>query len=325
MSGLDNLGKRLNYAGGIKAESRFQQHKLKTLKKALIYSYQGATAVLQDENGEYTREFRCLMNPDNLKPDYDNKIISIPFKDICLNKDRIGTTTEGEEEIGLKSGDVFKWKETDTFWLVYLPYLEEDAYFRADVRKCEAEIELDNGNKYKVYIEGPSETTIQWNEKNGIDWNDLNYSLVIYVTKNEETLDYFHRFAYVKIDGDKWRVKVVNPYFGEGVIKVTLGEWFNNSLEEEYQENKVTEQTSEFVIGNTIVYPFDTVVYTATDQLPTGGTWHVSDSTKAIIQKVDDEARTVQLAIVSGVSGTFNLIYRTNSGDSIIPIIIQSL
>ena len=73
MSGLDKLKRRLDYQGGSQ-EGRFQRDKLNTLKKALLYSYQAATVVLQDG-----REFRALMNPDKLKPEYDNKIISIPF------------------------------------------------------------------------------------------------------------------------------------------------------------------------------------------------------------------------------------------------------
>jgi hypothetical protein len=56
----------------------------------LLYSYQAATAILEDG-----REFRCLINPDKNKPAYDNKIISIPYKDICLNKPMVGKTTEG--------------------------------------------------------------------------------------------------------------------------------------------------------------------------------------------------------------------------------------
>ena len=80
MSGLENLQKRLQYRGG-NQEGRMIKDKLQTLKKALIYSYQGATIELADG-----REFRCLINPDKLKNDYDNKIISIPYKDICLNE-----------------------------------------------------------------------------------------------------------------------------------------------------------------------------------------------------------------------------------------------
>ena len=107
MSGLDNLNKRLNYRGN-NQQNRMISGKLASLKRALLYSYQAATAILEDG-----REFRCLINPDKLKDDYDKKIISADF---CL---------------GLKEGDVFYWERTKTHWMVTLQHLEEEAYFRA--------------------------------------------------------------------------------------------------------------------------------------------------------------------------------------------------
>ena len=71
MSGLDNLNNRLNYRGGIKQQDRLISGKLEALKRALLYSYQASTAILADG-----REFRCLINPDKLKINYDDKIIS---------------------------------------------------------------------------------------------------------------------------------------------------------------------------------------------------------------------------------------------------------
>ena len=178
MSGLENLNKRLNFRGG-NQEGRMQQRKLETLKKALIYSYQGATAKLSDG-----REFRCLINPDKLKNDYDDKIISIPFEDICLNQDKIGTTTQGIQEIGMKPGDVFTWKENNTDWIVYLQRLEETAYFRAEIRRCKYEVEI-NGKKYKVYACKPN-AEIAWNKVSGVLWNDIDYSLEMYITNDLE-------------------------------------------------------------------------------------------------------------------------------------------
>jgi hypothetical protein len=140
MQSLNNLNKRLQYRGG-NQEQRFQKDKLMSLKRSLLYSYQAATAVLADG-----REFRCLINPDKLKPAYDNKIISIPFKDIRLNPEQEDKekTTMGEEEIGMKPGDVFLWKETNTYWLVYLRYIEEDAYFRAEIRRCDTTVTIND-------------------------------------------------------------------------------------------------------------------------------------------------------------------------------------
>ena len=138
---LELLNKRLQYQGG-NQEQRFINDKLKSLKKALLYSYQAATATLSDG-----KEFRCLINPDKNKPAYDNKILSIPFKDICLNEPRVGKTSEGEIDINLAPGDVFTWKETNTHWLIYLRYLEEDAYFRSEIIRCRYSLNI-NGKDY---------------------------------------------------------------------------------------------------------------------------------------------------------------------------------
>lgn len=100
MSGLDNLNSRLSYRGGVKQQDRMENGKLTSLRRALLYSYQAATAILADG-----REFRCLINPDKLKVDYEDKIISIPFEDTCLNE--IPGTGKKYQVIGMKAGDVF--------------------------------------------------------------------------------------------------------------------------------------------------------------------------------------------------------------------------
>lgn len=318
MSGLDNLNKRLQYRGG-NAEGRFIKDKLKGLKKALLYSYQAETAVLADE-----REFRCLINPDKIKEDYDNKEISIPFKDICLNKPMMGATSQGEEEIGMKAGDVFEWKETKTHWIVYLRYLEENAYFRAAIRRCKYEVEI-NDSKYKVAIQGPVETSVPWNQKSGITWNDMNYSAIMYITKNEETLDFFERFTKIKINGKTWETEVVDSFAAEGILQVHLGETFNNSLEdaakEEIPEVNIPEAGSPHISGQTFVNPYDIIEYSINNI--SGGSWSIDDNKKAQIIKQEDNTATIE--VVTGKSGKFNLIYSVNDNNIIFPIVIESL
>lgn len=318
MSSLDILNKRLQYQGG-NQEGRFIKDKLKSLKKALLYSYQAETAVLADE-----REFRCLINPDKLKPEYDNKIISIPYRDICLNKDKIGTTSKGEEEIGLKPGDVFYWKETKTYWLVYLQYLEENAYFRAELRRCKYEIEI-NDNKYRVYVRGPVETTMPWNQKKGIVWNDMNYSLAIYITKNEETLQFFHRFSKIKFNGKPWEVQAVNEFDADGIIEVYLDEDYQNSIEdaekEEIPEIEIPGKDSPHIEGNIFVKPYDIVEYKILNA--ENGTWSVSNDKVKIIEQNNSY---VKIEVITGKSGAFDLIYnRDNEEDIILSIRIESL
>ena len=114
MNSLDNMKKRLEYNGGVIQQKRMIEDKLNSLKKSLLYSYQAETLVLEDG-----RNFRCLINPNKIKDEYDNKILSVPFEDICLGVTNLETqedeikkpdnkTTKSFEEIPLKPGSVFK-------------------------------------------------------------------------------------------------------------------------------------------------------------------------------------------------------------------------
>lgn len=316
MSALENAQTRLNYRGG-NAETRMIQDKLASLKKALIYSYQSATIQLEDG-----REFKGLMNPNKLKEIEDDKVLSIPFKDVCLNKDRVGKTTDGIEEIGMKGGDTFLWKDTNTHWIVYLQHLEEKAYFRAEVKKCREEVEV-NDNKYWVALEGPTETSIQWNSKNNTTWNDINYSMLLTVVKNDETLAFFHRFARLEIDGKTWQVETVNSVNGDGIIEVHLGEYFNNTIQKEADEEKAAEtvEKNPYITGPTTVKPYDEVTYTITGK--EGGTW-IIDSQKAAVSAQTET--TAEVEILSSRRGAFTLIYRIDGEDDItLDVTIESL
>ena len=310
MRQLENLNKRLKYAGG-NQEGRFIKDKLESLRKALLYSYQAATAVLKPDTDE-PQEFRCLINPDKTKNDYDQKILSIPFEDICLNASRFGKTSEGRVPINIKGGDVFKWKETDTYWLVFLRFLEEDAYYRWDIRRCKEVLEID-GVEYPIYIRGPVETTIKWLQKKGVSWNDLNYSLEIYITKNKQTLDFFHRFTEVKIGGKQWEVKAVDTYGGDGIIQVLLGETFSHTIEDEYYEElKPSEQIDNgepYIEGLNVVKPYDTVTYTIKNLDVANGIWKIDNPKIKIIEQTTEQ---IIVDIMTGKSGNFEINYEVD-------------
>lgn len=321
MSITDTLNKRLNYHGG-NAEGRMIDDKLRSLNKALLYSYQSETIGLYNyKTQEYDRYFRCLINPDKLKPDYDNKILSIPYEDIQLNAPKIGKTNQGKIPTNIKPGDVFYWKETDTYWIVYLNYREEKAYFRAEIRKCDLEVEI-NKHKYKVYYRGPVETTIQWNQKSNTSWNDLNYSAIIFITKNKETEEFFHRFQILKIRGQNWEVAAVDDSSGEGIIEVQLAETHNNPIEdvriEEIKEQKKQEiveinDLGPYIEGPKEVKPYSTVQYYIKNSRE--GTWELNTSLAKFISSEDN---CLTLNIITGKSGTFDLIYNTKTGKQII-------
>ena len=320
---LDIMKERINYNGGKEQESRMNVDKLRTLKKALLYSYQAATARLTDG-----REFRCLINPDKLKTNYDEKIISIPFFDIQLNPElkeskKFQKTSKGEEEIGMKPGDVFTWKETNTDWLVYLRRYEETAYFRAEIRKCDYEIEV-NDKKYKVYIGGPDASAIIWNKVKKTEWNDLNYSITMYVTKDKNTEAFFHRFAKIDINEKPWEVQAVDSMSQDGIIIVALKETYENSIEDAVEKEKVDtyiDLTQPYIKGPGTVYPYDVVTYYIKNA--EGGEFVAEGSGFEIASQ---DAEYIKLGIVTGKSGSFTLKYKIqDKEDIVLPITIGSL
>lgn len=346
MSGLDTLRARLEYQGGQVQEGRMQLGKLRTLKKAMLYSYQAATIII-DGN-----KFRCLMNTNKQKADYDCKILSIPYEDICLGTynqvENVetgelewqetfsipdGKTSESLQETGIEPGKVFYWLETNTYWITYLKFLEEDAYFRGEVYKCENIPITINDNQYYVYIRGPVETEVQWNQKNNTSWNDINYSLIMYITKNEETLNYFHRFQKIDIpreDGngiDTWEIKTVDPYSADGIIEVCLGEWFNNefaetpSSEETDDSSEEPSSTAIYIDGPKAVQPYDTVTYRVYGL--NNGSWEISNKSKA--KFVSGQGNVINIEIISGKSGNFDLTYKTKTHSVSLPIEIKSI
>ena len=336
MSGLENLQTRIQYHGG-KQEGRMIKDKEKALKKALLYSYQACTAILADG-----REFRCLINADKLKTNYDDKIISIPFKDICVGRNNLaadseqpvtsgtkpqGKTSEGEEEIGMKAGDVFKWKETNSDWLVYLQRIEEDAYFRAEIRRCRHEVKI-NDTIYKVYAAAIDRDEISWITKQNISFNELNYGLNMFITKNQETEDFFHRFTIVEVNGKPWEVQAVDAVSTDGIIQVSLKEYYQNSIQKEVAEQKETLKAravepaiQSAIIGEVTVYPYDELTYTI-ENYEGEGVWIISNTKAKILAQSNKE---VSIMVTSGRSGTFDLIYRKNDGqEEILTVSIES-
>jgi hypothetical protein len=55
------------------------------------------------------------------------------------------------------------------------------------MRQCEDEpLEID-GVKYWYYLKGPDEKGIDWQKSKNLIFNDLNYSLEIYISNTTET------------------------------------------------------------------------------------------------------------------------------------------
>ena len=116
MINLELMKLRAKYANNDRQHDRMVQDKLRSFHRSLLYSYQ-TTWIKKDgdENAEY---IRALINPDKVKFDYDEKIVSI------------------DPIHGFTSGDTFEWQGTNTHWIILKQELTEVAYFRGNVRRC---------------------------------------------------------------------------------------------------------------------------------------------------------------------------------------------
>lgn len=355
---LDDMQARLRFQGGTDQWTRMREDKLRSLMKSLYSSYQAAVIQFDDDDRGY--QFRCLINHDKLKVEYEDKIISIPFSEVPENgTEAVDTGTPLEEEkdkYRVKSGDTFVWLSgnegyvPNSHWMIYLMYSEETAYFRGEIRQTTDEIEI-NGKTYYGWSKGPNQESIVWHTKKGITWNDLNYTKLLYITKNQETLNYLRRFDRIKIwsgryeideDGnfiyqngkkvkryDWWEIAGVNLTYGDGMARLAIKETYSNTPGDEGQEEKqiIEEQREEAAAAQNIdgpltVYPYDIITYKA--KYPVHNrTWQLQVSSNKIVKIIKQDENSVTLEITTGKSFKegFDLIY----GDDRLHIKIDSL
>ena len=225
--GVKNQDIRMKHQGGNLQQQRMIADKRRSLHRALRFSYQGADVRKIDSLDD---DFvRALINPNKLKQDYDDKIISIDYDD------------------NFKCGDVFEWGGTNTHWLIYLQDLTELAYFRGDIRKCSHEIAWeDEDGLHKTYaaIRGPVETKINYIQKHGISIDTPNYSLSILMPKTDSAVKYFQRYTKFYLQGDKdynicWRVEAVDWLSTPGILEVIAVEYYRNETEDDIEEGVV--------------------------------------------------------------------------------------
>jgi hypothetical protein len=88
-------------------------------------------------------------------------------------------------------------------------------------------------------MSGPNEKKIVWKNKQNVEWNDLNYSKLLYITRNDETVHYFKRFDRVIVNGQPWQVQAYNENYGSkgnqpdsGIMRVALKEAYTDTTEQ---------------------------------------------------------------------------------------------
>lgn len=301
MSALDRMKTRVGFTDYDAADGRNVKGKFKSFKAALGNSYQAEWITL-DKGFENERHWRCLINPSRLTEQFDKKVISIEF------------------ESGIKEGTVFWWDRTGRYWLVDLQQHTEEAYFRGIITRADTTMDV-NGRTYWVTLRGPVETTTVWNQKHGIVWNDLNYSLAIEITKDSNTVNYFTRHAVVKVklsypdvdteelieEWHNWKVVATDKYSEERTMTVYLKEWYDNEMEdaEVQPEEPETNPMEAHIEGPANVYPYDTNLCYSIVGLKSGE--FVINSNKVKI--IETNESSCVLEILSGKSFDFDIFY----------------
>ena len=302
VEGVEHQSMRLRQMGGNRQQERMIKDKRRSLDHAVWNSYQAAEVIKTD--AEDRKPVRALINPNKLKQDYDDKIISVGY------------------EYNFAPGTVFEWLGTKTYWLVYLQDLTELAYFRGDIRKCSYEISWeDEDGIHKTYaaIRGPVETKINFIQKHGISVDTPNHSLSILMPKNDYTMNYFKRYSKFYLNGDDtcWRVEATDWISTPGILEVVAVEYYSNQSEDDIEAGIVGglieeekdpngEETME-IIGDTFIkvknnydFYFDGT-YTAD--------WRVDSQYPVVLKPDTKDPRKVTLYWDNPYSGQFTLEY----------------
>lgn len=296
---FDLMRARLRIRGGEAQQDRMIKDRLESLKRALYYSYQGANVrKLDSETPE-----RALINPNSVKQDYDDKIISISY------------------ESGYKPGTVFEWMNTGTKWLIYLQDLTELAYFRGDIRKCTHEIKWKvNDKTLSAYaaVTGPTEATIDSTKVNDISLDVPNHSLGILLPATADTLQYFKRYSKFYIqplkEGDSpicWRVEATDTISMPGILQLTAYEYYINEQEDDVENGiadaygeEIPQPQDETIQGETFIKPKKSYTYKYTGI--EDASWSY-DSRLPIEAKIADKEITIKWTTT--YSGQFVLQY----------------
>lgn len=298
MINLEMMRKRFEWQGGIHQEDRMIRDKQRTLHRALLYSYQAASIEMVQKNSEVLEldpsgvdvdigifgEVRALINPDKVKQDYDDKIVSIDY------------------EHGYEPGDVFEWKKTGTQWIIYTQEITEDAYFRGEIRRCRYKIRFkdQNGNWCATYaaIRGPVETQINSIQKNQERIDVPNLSLNILMPRNEKTLHAFDRYSEFIFAGKCWRVEAPDSISMKNIIEVNAEENYWNDttddLEKEMKDGLVFEPADPTpdskIIGETFIKPKIAATYSVD---VTDGEWKILEDVPACLRATGNQTATV--------------------------------
>ena len=319
MNSLDLMQARLRARGGVTQQDRMIKDKRETLDRVVWYSYQGADVrKLDSETVE-----RALINPNTVKQDYDDKIISIGY------------------EYDYKPGTIFDWVNTGTKWLIYLQDLTELAYFKGDIRKCNYQINWKNEKNdiCSTYaaITGPSESNIKTTSKDSASLDLPNHSLKLMLPATKAVVEYFKRYAKFYIhplkEGDSpvcWRVEATDTISMPGILELIAYEYYMNEQKDNVEEGivdawgeEIPEPQDDMIRGNIFIKPKRSYTYKYLGAEE--ASWFVNDSRLPI--EINQNGKEVTIIWTTTYTGQFVLQYGKTQDTTIVEktIVVESL
>lgn len=306
------MKRRINYYGGAAQQDRMIRDRLWTLMRATKHSYQAARF---NRYPEYEKEVVGVFNPVTVNQDYDTKMISTPF------------------DSGYKVGDVFRWENTQTLWIIYNQNLTELAYFRGSTRRCNYMVRWVNGKRElcetPISVIGPSmpDHTRMINGMMAGSFIVPSGNLICLVTDNQKNRGYFHDDQTFIILGISYRVTNIDRLSMPGVIQIHATEYTTNMIEDDVEEDIrnawniqpiIPEHQSEYGIeGPVSVKPYEEAEFTA---IVKGGTWFIAENREggkrlpAKFVEYDCSQKVVHVYWDAPQRGGYTLLYELPDG-----------
>lgn len=309
---LELMRRRFLHYGGVARQDRMIKTKQNSLEYSIFNSYQSAKMV---EYPALERVTLGLINPVVQNENYDTKLISV------------------SRDSGYRVGTIFRWENTNTFWLIYLEDRTELAYLRGNIRRCDYKVQwVDKDRKIRetpIAVIGPStpslRTSSSMQAKAAQDFpNELT---IIMMPDNEQNRAYFQRYQRFVLKGTTYIVETIDDLSMPGIIKLHATEHYTNKIEDDVEENLANRwnvlpiipktDTDKKISGPSIIKPGFKTKFTAEEE---GGTWSILENTgKNLALPVKFYGATNKKVVYVYwdlmTRGNFTLVYTTASGE----------
>lgn len=218
---LEGMESRLKYNGGAAQQDRMILDKKRSMLSATKYSYQAAQFT---KYPELNKSIVGLFNPVSQNMDADTKLISTEF------------------ESDYHVGDIFRWENTNTFWICYTQDRTELAYFRGLCRRCDYKTRwVDGENQVRetfLSVVGPNQPDYRTNNPGyGLSIDTPTANLTVLTSNNSQNCKYFNQNQKFLLNGITYKIHQVDTLSMPGVIQMDCVQDYTNLIEDDVEED----------------------------------------------------------------------------------------